>query len=164
MQETPVQFPGWKIRWRRDRLPIPVFLGFPCGSAGKESPCNVGDLGSIPGLGRSPGEGKGYPLQYSWASLVVQLVKNPPAMWETWVRSLGWEDPLEKGKATHSSILAWRIPWTIQSMGSQRVRHDWATFTFTFDFNGVMVKLTKACLSKIKRGEHSTCVAGEVTS
>ena len=54
------------------------------------------------------------------ASLVAQLVKIPPAMWETWVRSLGWEDPLEKGKATHSSILAWRIPWTIQSMGSQR--------------------------------------------
>ena len=54
-----------------------------------------------------------HPLQYSWASLVVQLVKNPPAMWETWVWSLGWEDPLEKGKATHCSILAWRIPWTI---------------------------------------------------
>ena len=53
----------------------------------------------------------GYPLQYSWASLVTQLVKNLPAMWETWVQSLGWEDPLEKGKATHSSILAWRIPW-----------------------------------------------------
>ena len=63
------------------------------------------------------GEGIGYPLQYSWASLVAQLVKNPPAMWETWVQSLGWEDPLEKGKATHSSILAWR-------MGSQRVRHN----------------------------------------
>ena len=58
------------------------------------------------------------------ASLVAQLVKKPPAMWETWVRSLGWEDPLEKGKATHSSILAWRIPWTVSSMGSQRVRHD----------------------------------------
>ena len=55
----------------------------------------------------------GYPLQYSWASLVAQLVKNLPAMYETWVRSLGWEDPLEKGMATHSSILAWRIPWTI---------------------------------------------------
>ena len=60
----------------------------------------------------------------TWASLVAQLVKNPPVMQETWVRSLGWEDPLEKGKAIHSSILAWRIPWTIQSMGSQRVRHD----------------------------------------
>ena len=58
------------------------------------------------------------------ASLVAQLVKNPPAMWETWVQSLGWEDPLEKGKATHSSILAWRIPWTEQSMGSQRAGHD----------------------------------------
>ena len=78
----------------------------------------------IPGLGTSDGEGIGYPLQYSWVSLVTQLVKNPFAMWETWVQSLGWEDPLEKGKAIHSSILAWRIPWTIQSMGSQRVGHD----------------------------------------
>jgi len=58
------------------------------------------------------------------ASLVAQLVKNPPAMQETWVRSLGQEDPLEKGKATHSNILAWRIPWPVQSMGLQRVRHD----------------------------------------
>ena len=59
---------------------------------------------------KSPGEGIGYPLQYSWASLVAQLVKNPPAMWETWVRSLGWEDLLEKEMAIHSSILAWKIP------------------------------------------------------
>ena len=67
----------------------------------------------IPGLGRSAGEGIGYPLQYFLASLVAQLVKNPPVMRETCVRSLGWEDPLEKGKATHSSILAWRIPWAV---------------------------------------------------
>ena len=87
--------------------------GFPDNSVGKESACNVGDLSSIPGLGRFPGEGKGYPLQYSWDSLVAQLAKNPPAIWEAWVQSLGWEDPLEKGKATHSSILAWRIPWTV---------------------------------------------------
>ena len=73
MQETPVQFLGWKIYWRRDRLPTPVFLG----------------------------------------SLVAQLVKNLPAMRETWVWFLGWEDPLEKGEATHSSILVWRIPWTV---------------------------------------------------
>ena len=78
----------------------------------------------IPGLGRSAGEGIGYPLQYSWVSLVAQLVKNLPAMRETWVQSLGWEDPLEKGKATHFGILAWRIPGTIQSMGSQRVGPD----------------------------------------
>ena len=78
----------------------------------------------MPGSGRSPGEGIGYPLQFSWASLVAQLVKNPPAMQETWVRSLGWDDPLEEGKTTHSRILAWRIPWTVQFMGSQRVRHD----------------------------------------
>ena len=88
-------------------------MGFPDSSVGKESACNTGDSGSIPGLGRSAGEGTGSPLQYSWASLVAQLVKNPPAMWETWIRSLHWEDPLEKGKATHSSILAWRTAWTV---------------------------------------------------
>ena len=75
-------------------------------SCGKESACNAGDPGLIPGWGRSAGEGIGYPLQYSWAALVAQLLKNLPAMWETWVRSLGWENPLEKGKATHSSITA----------------------------------------------------------
>ena len=64
----------------------------------------------IPGLGRSPGEGMGYLLQYSWASLVAQTVKNLHALQETWLQSLGWEDPLEEGMATHSSILAWRIP------------------------------------------------------
>ena len=134
-------FDPWvgKIPWRRARLPTPVFWpgefhglypwshkesdtterlslslwGFPDSSVDKESTCNAGDPDSIPGSGRSPGEGNGYPLQYSWASLVAQLVKNPPAMQETRVRSLSWEDPLEKGKATHSSILAWRIPWTV---------------------------------------------------
>ena len=75
---------GLEVMLERDCLPTPVFLGFPYGSAGKESTYNVGDLGLIP----------------------------------------GWEDPLEKGKATHSSILAWRIPWTTESMGSQRVGHD----------------------------------------
>ena len=73
----------------------------------------AGDPGSIPGSGKSAGEGIWYPLQYSWAFLVAQLVKNPLAMQETWVQSLGWEDPLEKAKATHSSILVWRIPWTV---------------------------------------------------
>ena len=78
-------------------------------------------------------------LSFFRASLVAHLVKNPPAMWETWVWSLSGEDPLEKGMATHSSILAWRIPWTeepgrLQSMGSQRVRHDWVVFTFTLSF------------------------------
>ena len=79
----------------------------------KSLPANAGDMGSVPGSGRSTGEGIGYPLQYSWASLMVQLIKNLPAMWETWVGSLDWEDPLEKGNATHSSILAWRIPWAL---------------------------------------------------
>ena len=86
---------------------------YPDSLVGKESTYNAGDLGLIPGLGRSSGEVIGYLLWYSWASLVAQLVKNPLAMKETWVSSLGWEDPLEKGKATHSSILAWRIPWIV---------------------------------------------------
>ena len=81
-------------------------MGLPHSSVGKESACSAGDPSSIPELGRSAGEGIGYPLQYSWASLVAQLVKNPPAVRETWVRFLGWEDPLEKGKAPHSSFLA----------------------------------------------------------
>ena len=72
-------------------------MGFPDSSVGKESTCNAGDSGSIPGSGRSAGEGIGHALQYSSASLVAQLVKNPPAMRETWVQSLGWEGPLEKG-------------------------------------------------------------------
>ena len=83
----------------------------------------------IPGSGRSPGKGLGYLLQDSWASLVAQMVKNLPAMQEAWVRSLDWEDPLEEGMATHSSILTWRIPWTeepggLQSMGLQRIGYD----------------------------------------
>ena len=85
-------------------------MGFSDRSVEKESACNAGDPGSVPGSGRSPGEGIGYPLQYSWASLVAQLVKNLPAMRETWVQSLGQEDPLEKEMTTHSSILAWGIP------------------------------------------------------
>ena len=139
-------------------------MGFPCGSTGKESACNVGYLGSIPGLGRSPEEGKDYPLHYSglensmdcivhgvakswtwlsdfhFTSLIVPgpfqvalVVKNPAANagdQKMPLQSLGQEDPLEKGMATHSSILAWRIPWTeqpgrLQSMGLQRVGHDW---------------------------------------
>ena len=86
--------------------------------------------GSIPGSGRSSGEGIGYPLQYSRASLVAQLVKNLPAMWETWVQSLDWEDSLEKGTATHSSILAWRIPWTVKSMGVAKSRTQLSVFCF----------------------------------
>ena len=103
--------------------PTPVFLGFPGGSDSKESACNAGHLGSgvhglsypkacgiFSGSGRSAGKGIGYPLQCSWAFLVAQMVKNLSSIWETWVRSLGWEDPLGEDMATHSSILAWRIP------------------------------------------------------
>ena len=94
----------WLVDGRFDK-------GFPGSSAGKESTCNAGDPGSIPRSGRSPGERIGYPLQCSFGfPQPKELVKNSPAMQETWVRSLGWEDPLEEDMATRSSILAWRIP------------------------------------------------------
>ena len=75
-------------------------MGFPGSSAGKESTCNARDPSSIPGLGSSTGEGIGYPLQYSWASLAAQLVKNPPAMQQTWVQPLGQRDSSEKQMTT----------------------------------------------------------------
>ena len=109
---------------------ISDLVGFPDSSVGKESACNAGDPGLIPGWGRSPGEKIGYPLQYSWASLMVQLVKNPPAMWDTWVRSLGWGDPLEKGK-----VLPTPVFWPGEFHG---LYNPWghkeldATCTFTF--------------------------------
>ena len=87
------------------------------------------------------------------ASLVAQLVKSLPAVRDSWVWSLGHKDPLAKGKATHSSILDWRIPWTVQSMGSQRVRHDWAPFTFTFHVNWGLE--TNKMTSKISLGANN---------
>ena len=124
--------------WVTITLEVPMFAqeqcwDFPDSSVGKESTFNAEDPSLVPGSERSAGEGIGCPLQYSWASLVAQLVKNPLAMQETWVQSLGCEDPLEEGTATHSSILAWRIPLQYSglenpmdciSTGSQRVRHD----------------------------------------
>ena len=151
-------------------------------AVGKESTCNAGDLGLILGLGRSPEEGKGYPLQFSGlensmdctvhgvaksqtrlsnfhfygfgASLLAQMVKNLPAMRETQVWSLGQEDPLENGMATHSSILAWRISWTeepgrLQSVGSQRVQHDWVSNTHIYSvfWGAALLQLSLHCLS-----------------
>ena len=89
-------------------------MGFPDNSVGKESACSAGDLGLIPRLGRSP-------LQYSWAFLITHLVKNLLALRETWVRSLVWEHPLQKEMATHSSTLAWKIPWMEDPGGLQSV-------------------------------------------
>ena len=90
-------------------------------SVGEESAFNAGDPSLIPGSGRSDGEGKGQPLQYSWVSLVAQLAKNLPAMWKTWVQSLGWEDPMKQGKATHSSILVWRIRTQLSNFHSSQL-------------------------------------------
>ena len=104
----PLQYSGLE-----NSMDLFIVWGFSDSSVNKESTCNAGHRDSIPGSGGSAGEGIGYPLQYSWASHVAQLVKNLPAMQETWVQSLGWKDPPEKGKAAHSSTLAWRIPWTV---------------------------------------------------
>ena len=107
---------------------------FPGSSAGQESACNAGDPTSIPGWEKSTGEEIGYPLQYSWASLVTQLVKNLPTTWETWVQFLRWEDPMAKGMATHSSIVAWRIP-RIQPIGSQsQTQLSYFHFHFQVDY------------------------------
>ena len=121
--------------------------GFPDSSVGKESACKAGDSGSIPGSGRSTGEGIGYPLQYSWVSLVVQLVKNPSAVWETWFRSLGWEDTLEKGKATHSSVsgLQNSMDYTVHGV---TVGYDWTTVTSLHFHQGADLRLC------VQKGEH----------
>ena len=105
------QFLKWQDSSHTELSAVQTGISFSDSSVGKESGCNAGDPSSLPGSGRSIGEGIGYPFQYSWASLVAKLVKNLPIMREFWF--LGWEDPLEKAKAAHSSILGWRIPWTV---------------------------------------------------
>ena len=95
----------------------PIVPGLPGSSAGKESTCNARDTGLIPGLGRSPGEGIGYPLHYSRTSLVAQPVKNLPAILETWVRSLGWETPWRRTWQPTPVFLPGESPWTEQSGG-----------------------------------------------
>ena len=107
-------------------------MGFPGSSAGKESACNAKRPRLDFWLGRYPGEGIGYPVQYSRASLVAQMVKNPPAIWETWVQSLGWEDPWRRTWQPTPVFLPGESPWTedprgLQFMRLQRVGHDWAT-------------------------------------
>ena len=113
----------------------------PDSSVGKESTCSAGDSGLIPGSGRSAREGICYPLHYSWASLVAQMVKRLPAMWETRVWFLDGEDPLEKEMAVHSSTLAWKIPWTEEPdrlhtvHGVTKSRTGLSDFTFTFQYS-----------------------------
>ena len=107
------------------KSPAPNCMSFdPDSSVGKESVCSAGDSGSIPGSGRFAGEGIGYPLQYCWASLVAQLVKNPPAMQEPWDQSLGWEDPLEKGKGYPLQYSGLENSMDYITHGVQRVGHD----------------------------------------
>ena len=120
-------------------------MGFPGCSAGKESSCNAGDLGSIPGLGRSAGEEIGYPLQYSWVCLVVQLAKNLPAVQKILVWFLGQEDSLEKRKTTHSSILAWR---------TERCR-QW--FFRQYDRKNKIKKIRERNV-KFSQNTHSSCI------
>ena len=114
-------FNSWvrKILWRRDRLPSPVFLGFPCGSAGKESPCNVGDLGLIPGLGRSPGEEKGYPLQYSALKNSLDCIDHGVTKSQTWLNDFHFTSP--QGDSDGQRSLACCSSW------GHRIRHDLMT-------------------------------------
>ena len=112
-----------------------LLLCFSGSLVGKEATCNAGDLGSIPGSGRSAGEGIGCPLQYSWASLVAQLIRKPLIVWETWGHSWAGKIPWRRELATHSSILAWRIPWTeepggLQSMGVTKSQTQLSDFHF----------------------------------
>ena len=106
MQKTLVCFLGWKTHWRRDRLPTPVFLGYPGGSAGKESTCNTGDLGSIPGLGRSYGEGKGYSIQYSGLEnsmdcIVHGVAKSQTGLSDFHFQCMGVNHPFATSKSHH---------------------------------------------------------------
>ena len=119
MQETLDWFLIRNILWRRDRLPTPVFLGFPDGSAGEESTCNAGDIVTIPGLGRSTGEGIGYPLQYSWASLMAQLGMNLPATWE-------WSEEVAQSCPT----LCDPIDYTVRGVLQARIL-EWIAFPFS---------------------------------
>ena len=140
-------------------------MGFPSSSVGKESACNAGDPGSIPGSGRSPGERIGYPLQYSWGSpRILKWVTYPPATQETWVWSLGWEDPLEEGMATHSSILAWRIlmdrgAWqaTVHGVSKNQTLNTLRTLTFAYSWaksciTKLLMSLAERCTEKGKQG------------
>ena len=157
-----VQSPGNERRWPKDRFFFstihPIYLlckhvlnvrycsmyrkfGFPCGWAGKESVCNAGDLGSIPGLGRSLGEGNGYPLQNSGLENSMDCIVRGVAKSQTqqWLSLSLVYYISEKAMATHSSTVVWEIPWTeepgkLQSMGSRRVRHNWATSLSLFTF------------------------------
>ena len=110
-------------------------MGFPDSSVGKESVYNAEDPSSIPGLGKSTGESKGYPLQYSWAFFVAQLVKNPPAMWESWVQSVGWEDPLEMGQlceADYNKSFKWLAKGTYLNEDCSGYHHPFPSFFFFF--------------------------------
>ena len=138
------------MSWFAIHLAYQIKRQFPHSSVGKESACNAGDPGLISGSGRPAGEGIGYPLQGSWASLVVQLVKNLPTMRQTWVRSLDWEDPLEKGKATLSSILAWRIPWTVLFPGVAKSQTWLNDFHFQPDEVRIIIFLSQRIIPKIR--------------
>ena len=135
--------------------------GFPGSSAGKESACNAGDPRSIPGLGRSPGEGIGCPLQYSWTSLVAQTVKNLPAMKETWFQSLDWENPWWRAWQPTPVFLPGKFHWQ-RSLASYspwgcRVRHDWVNstqlslLTISVHFCLFVIKICKEKLKDVSR-------------
>ena len=137
--------------WATFTFTFNTYLGFPGGAVVKNPPVNVGDtsnVGFIPESGRSPGGGNGNPLQYSMASLVAQTIKNLPALWETWVWSLDWEEPLEKETATPIFLPGesprTELPGRIQSMRLQRVGHNWMTFSLRSYKLGILEDFLKS--------------------
>ena len=119
-EDSPGERKGYPLQYSglENSMDLFIIWGCPDSSVGKESTCNAGDPGSIPGLGGSAGEGIGYSLQYSWASHVAQLVKNLPAVWETWVQSLGWEDLWRRAWQPTPVFLPGESPWTKEDRGA----------------------------------------------
>ena len=145
-----------KICWSLIFSPFPSAKRFPDNSVDKESTCNAGDPGFIPGWGRSAGEGIGYPLQYPSASFVAQLVKNLPAMWKTWVQSLGWEDPLEKGKYSsvfqYSRILQYSglENFTVHGVTKNQTQPSDFHFQFSFSKNYIFSEVKERKIWSLK--------------
>ena len=143
--------PLWKTVQRslkKLKIDLPYDLSFPGGSDGKESACNAGDPSSIPGWGRSHGEGIGYPLQYSWASQVAQTVKNLPAMWKTWVWSWVGKIPWRKAWQPTPVFLPGESPWTevpgrLQSIWLQRAGRGWVTKHSIWSSNSTSGSITQ---------------------
>ena len=141
------------IKWNN----VYVLVGFPDSSVGKESTCNAGNSSCDSWVGKIPWRRDRLPTPVFLDFPCGSVGKESACKQETWVQSLGWEDTMEKWKVTYCIILFWRIPWTVQFMGSQRVGHDWPTFTFTFHMlAGTSVQFSLSVVSNSFWQKHSS--------